>query len=98
LPVHSAYMFGTPRYGDKAAIASLAEPHHTLNAHDLVPTVPPRWLGFADPPQEYLVTGTSLAKLLERPPAAVSDWFRRANRARGIRYHFIERYIRQLAP
>lgn len=96
LPVHSVYSFGMPRYADSTSLSVTPGPFHTLNEHDLVPSLPPTWLGYSDPLHEYLSTSGHWGALGERPAVGVRTWLSRANRGRAIRHHFVERYIRHL--
>jgi hypothetical protein len=51
LSAFSAYTFGMPRYGDRAAVSAIAQgrpPHHIRDRADIVPSVPPKWSGFGD--------------------------------------------------
>jgi hypothetical protein len=54
-PSHSSFTFGMPRYGNDSVLA-LRTPFHTYNENDLVPGLPPSWLGFATVPTEYCAT------------------------------------------
>jgi len=92
LGVHSSYTYGMPRYGNKAAVQVLDGPDHIINQNDLVPNVPPKLLGFSDPRKEHVLIKGNL--LLNHPRS--SSWFGRVHLARGLRHHFIERYIRNL--
>lgn len=44
--VVSAYTFGMPRYANFSAITSYANPYHVFNSKDIVPTFPPKYLGY----------------------------------------------------
>ena len=51
----ACYTFGMPRYGDLSAKALLAQPYHTYNELDAVPTLPPKLLGYVDSANERCV-------------------------------------------
>ena len=44
----SAYTFGMPRYANLSAIAAYKNPYHILNSKDVVPNLPPKYLGYED--------------------------------------------------
>lgn len=64
--VVGAYTFGMPRYGGLGAVCSFAGPYHIYRNRDLVPTVPPRAMGFVDCGREYEVAGDGTVALTER--------------------------------
>jgi hypothetical protein len=55
----SARVFGTPRYADASGywLSQPFLPTHIRRTGDLVPTVPPRWMGYADHPNEFQTSG-----------------------------------------
>ena len=92
----ACYAFGMPRYGNHYAVTHLAHPFHVYNERDLIPAVPPRFLGFADCPDEYCLT--SDRKLL-RPFNKGSGVFRLRGgkvKALGLAQHRMERYIERV--
>jgi hypothetical protein len=94
--VHSSFTFGMPRYGNTDALA-LRTPFHLYNERDAIPTVPPRWFGFSNAAAEYrLSEGRRSIVYGPRAPGGFKSLMRRVNWGRGIRHHFIERYIRRL--
>jgi len=53
----AAYTFGAPRVGDDAFWRTLRTPlHRVVNGRDIVPTVPPRRLGYAHGGAPHLLT------------------------------------------
>jgi hypothetical protein len=97
LAAHASFTYGMPRYGNGDAL-TLRSPFHLYNARDVVPTVPPRVTGFANAVAEYrLEEGRRKVSYGPRPPAGLGSLVSRVWWARGIRHHFIERYIRRLA-
>jgi hypothetical protein len=93
---HSSYTFGMPRYGDRRVMQQLRTPYHVYHVRDLVPGVPPRWLGFESSPKEYRIGHRRVPWLAPQDPQGVRWWLGRLNLGRGVRYHFIERYIHEL--
>lgn len=97
LETQSGYTFGMPRYGGKSAVYSLQNPFHIYNEKDIIPSVPPEWLGFATVPQEYaLGLHGKLSHGMPREKGGVMWLASRAHSLRGVRYHSIERYIRRM--
>ena len=88
LGAHSSYCYGMPRYGDDSATQHLRTPFHMYNSKDVVPTMPPRWLGFSNVPNEHWADGPT--HLLHKVKS------NQRNGWRGVRHHMIERYIRHL--
>lgn len=88
---HSCYTFGMPRYGDSETTCVLRGPNHIYNLHDVIPGVPPKWLGFEDAPQGYRLSGKGKLFLMPQDSQNLSWWM-----SRSIRSHFIERYIHEL--
>ncbi|CAH1074593.1 lipase family protein [Candidatus Nitrotoga sp. 1052] len=89
----ACFAFGMPRYGNRYAVSQLAYPFHVYNERDVVPTIPPRLLGFADSPDEYCLTA---AGRLLRPHEKGGGLFRlRGGRlqALGAKEHKMERYV-----
>ncbi len=93
----SSYTFGAPRYGNTVVCqaSSFGEPpHHVRDRADIVPHVPPKWLGFGDPP---------IALELGEGPQLQLDtvaFLRRTLdtiRLKPVKSHFIEHYRDQLA-
>jgi pimeloyl-ACP methyl ester carboxylesterase len=48
--ITGAYVFGMPRYCDSTALFYIRQPHQICNEFDAVPSMPPRRMGYADPP------------------------------------------------
>ncbi|MCH8098282.1 MAG: lipase family protein [Proteobacteria bacterium] len=96
IDTYSSLTFGMPRYGDVRTVTTLRSPFHIYNDKDIVPIFPPRWIGFADPPIEFRATRKKLIVLAKRERLGLRSLLSRAHLARGIRYHFIERYIRRI--
>jgi hypothetical protein len=96
LPVHSTYTYGMPRYCSLSRATSNPDPIHTLQLNDVVPSLPPAWLSYAESPQEYAISAGRWLPLGKRPPLGFDAWMSRLGGLRGMRSHFIEGYIRLL--
>ncbi|MGR9408061.1 lipase family protein [Rhizobium leguminosarum] len=92
LPVASCYTLGMPRYGDMRAVTSFVEPYHLYNEADIVPTVPPRWLGFDNCYNEFMLDGTSIENVQGREIRNFASWIGSLFSGKGIREHSIELY------
>lgn len=88
---HSSYSFGMPRYGDTGAVECLKSPFHVYNDSDIVPGVPPRWMGFDNAPNEYCLSEGGSLDSMHQNQQGLKWWC-----SRKIRYHFIEHYIERL--
>lgn len=95
-PIHSeiaCYTFGMPRYGDVEAKVMLPQPYHIYNELDAIPTLPPKFLGFADSVNE---------RCLNAIPELISinkkgSFFLRSGKGiatvLGVSDHRMERYV-----
>lgn len=93
LTTHSCYTFGMPRYGNFHAMAHFASPFHIYNQSDIVPTVPPKFLGFDDSPIEYCLTADSEVDGSNVKGSSFSQFIFRLATLKGIREHDMELYI-----
>lgn len=93
----AAYTFGMPRYGDLKAITTLREPYHVYNEMDIVPTVPPKWLGFESCASEFMLDGTSIENIQNRESIKFFSWVYRLASGRGINEHSVELYRERLS-
>jgi len=92
----ACFAFGMPRYGNGYAVTQLAFPFNVYNELDIVPTMPPLSLGFADSPDEYCLTAEG--KLL-RPHKKGVGIVRGGNgrlKILGVADHRMERYMEQV--
>jgi hypothetical protein len=96
LPVHSTYTFGMPRYCDLPQPTSNPSPVHTFQPNDIVPSLPPAWLSYADSPHEYVATHSRWNRIGRRSPSGFDAWTSRLWGFRGVRSHFIESYVKVL--
>lgn len=72
------FSYGAPRVGDKSYVSVLKVKHYRwVNNNDIVPRVPPRWLGYRHMGQEiYLNRHGKISNL--------RSWFRVRDRIRGL--------------
>jgi hypothetical protein len=93
LTTHSCYTFGMPRYGNFHAVQHFASPFHIYNQSDIVPTVPPKSLGFDDCPIEYCLTADGKVDRSNLKGSSFSQFIFRLATLKGIREHDMEIYI-----
>ncbi|WP_422032227.1 lipase family protein [Reyranella sp.] len=87
-----SYTFGMPRYCDFDAMVTFKHPHHLYNDRDIVPSVPPTWLGFENCFDEYRLDGFSIEKMRNRETINFGSWLWRLGNGSGIADHAIEVY------
>lgn len=95
LPV--SYTFGMPRYADINTVVALRTPYHIYNDQDIVPTVPPSWLGYASCMTEFMADGTALEQRSSREAIAFGAWIARLVTGVGVKHHSMELYIDRIA-
>jgi len=88
----ASYTFGMPRYGDMRAVTQCVTPYHLYNDLDVVPTVPPKWLGFENCFSEFKLDGTSLENVQGRESVKFASWLMRLMTGKGTMNHAIEIY------
>jgi predicted lipase len=88
----ASYTFGMPRYGDMRAVTQYATPYHLYNELDIVPTVPPKWLGFENCFSEFKLDGTSLQNVQGRESVRFASWLTRLMTGKGVANHAMEIY------
>lgn len=89
---YSSYTFGMPRYGSVRAVETLRTPYHLYDEVDIVPAVPPRWLGYENCTSEFMLNGIALESMHCRETLRFSKWISRLISGRGIENHNIENY------
>jgi predicted lipase len=72
--IRGCYTFGMPRYGDLHAVANCLEPYHLYNDADIVPTVPPSWMGFHNCFNEYRLDGEGIENVQGRDTLNFLQW------------------------
>ncbi len=96
ITTNSCYTFGMPRYANKNVINRLSTPFHFLNSKDIVPTIPPKWLGYENPHDENVLDGNRINKATNRSSISFFKWATRLVTVKGIRDHSIELYTDRL--
>ncbi|MGO6798370.1 hypothetical protein ACCT24_34975 [Rhizobium ruizarguesonis] len=97
LRTNACYTFGMPRYGDMKAVVAYREPYHLYNELDIVPTVPPRWLGFESCLSEFMLDGTSMENTHARESLKFFSWVSRLLSGKGIANHSMELYRERIS-
>jgi len=95
--LNSAYTFGMPHFGNIKAVKDIGHsPYHVLHLNDVVPTVPPWFLGYANGQDEHPLP---IVDYGNRPKADVPFWKyakglpgRLSGYDRIMWYHCIENY------
>jgi hypothetical protein len=92
LPPTACYTFGMPRYGDVTAISLLRAPFHFYNEADIVPTVPPTFLGFETCLSEYRLNGRSIENTKSREIEKFGQWMLLLASGQKVSEHSMELY------
>ena len=94
----SVCIFGAPRYSDLAGYMTLPSrpPTHVRRRGDVVPTVPPRWLGYVDHPYEFTTDGRPYFDPKARVSFASDSWRWGKFIAKRFRPHLMEAYRGEL--
>ena len=90
---HSCYVFGMPRYGNFHAMEYFASPFHIYNQADIVPTVPPKILGFHDSLIEYCLNSEGKIDQSNIKGNSFAKFVFRLVTLKVIREHDIELYM-----
>lgn len=90
--VRSCYTYGMPRYGNMNAVQR-SSPFHIYNEDDIVPTVPPRSLGFENSINEYRLDGVFIENTSRNENWIFRRWIFSLLSARGIKNHSMELYL-----
>lgn len=96
LATHSCYTFGMPRYGSFHAVEHFANPFHIYNQSDIVPTVPPKFIGFDDSLIEYCLTSEGKIDGANIKGSSFSQFIFRLATLKGIREHDMELYMSRI--
>lgn len=92
----SAYTFGMPRYGNLEAVTEFRQPYHLYNVEDIVPTVPPKWLGFESCLSEFMLDGTRIEARHSRQLVRFAFWIYSLFSLSGIRHHLMGVYLERI--
>ena len=87
-----------PRYGDAQGVTGNRAPHHLIRERDIVPRVPPRWAGYANPPIEYDVHGQRRTRGTEADALSFVGWMANLATATAVKDHRIEGYRKAIDP
>jgi hypothetical protein len=91
LESHSCYTFGTPRYANARGVQVMRGPFQIFDPVDIVPQVPPTWLGYSDFPGTFSVAdGRNAAIPVQR--GAFERWLWSLHAMKPIAHHFMENY------
>lgn len=90
--IFAGYTFGMPRYGDMMAVSQCATPYHLYNELDIVPNVPPKWLGFENCFSEFRLDGTSLENSQRRESVKFASWLMQLVTGKAVANHAMELY------
>ena len=92
-----SYTYGMPRYGNEPMVYQLRSPYCLINENDVVPTVPPKWLDYADAPDRWRLSDNgTLVPASHKIPWLLSA-AKRLYLLRGLSRHRIENYVKFLA-
>lgn len=97
VPFDACYTFGMPRYGDAQAVSRLAQPFMFYNELDVVPSVPPTWLGYESGTSEYMLDGRSIERAPSNDTLSFAAFLTLLATGIGIKHHDIELYRQRLA-
>lgn len=89
------YTFGMPRYANEAALLIGPQPYHLFHSKDLIPTIPPRWLGYADVDTEAAsdAAGALRRGSLRNLVGVVYGWISKRG---AFRHHSMELYVQDV--
>lgn len=87
----SCYSFGMPKYGNKNFIINQSL-YHIYNPMDMVPRLPPTWLGYKETSHEYSLNDLSFERKMSREKVSIAKWVINMLTMRIFRNHGIELY------
>ncbi|RKP44480.1 lipase family protein [Cohnella endophytica] len=90
---NNCYVFGMPRIGNRYATEFEGEHYHILNKLDVIPTLPPKFMGYSNVLKEVYLTGTSIDRILIREKIGTVTWLKQL---KGLSDHRIGEYKRRL--
>ena len=95
-PVLDGYSFGMPRFGDPVATLMFPAITHIYNELDPVPSLPPRMIGYSNPPREVCLSAKPDVIRWANKRKVGGAPRRRSRVAISISDHRIERYLERL--
>jgi hypothetical protein len=96
-PSLSCFTFGMPRYGNILATSLLPQPHHIFNELDWIPTLPPKFLGFADSANERCLNAIPSETIVQSKGNFDLRSIKGIKTVLGVSDHRMERYVERLA-
>ncbi len=92
----AAYTYGMPRYGNLEAMLETPNPFHIFNQKDIFPSVPPKWMGFANPLLERSLDGHSMENITQRDTHSLLKVWSAKSWRQGVKEHSIDLYLDRL--
>lgn len=86
------YTFGMPNFCNEVTLAAIEHPNHILNSQDIVPEVPPSWMGYSHVRNEYSAAGARVTDRQKRFFSHMS-WLYRLITLKGIEAHSLDGYL-----
>jgi hypothetical protein len=93
--IKSCYTFGMPRLANSYAMERFISPFHFYNLNDIVPTLPPKWLGYQNCNLEYLLKDESFSEIHNRKGISIVKLIKIISSS-GMKEHFISLYSHRL--
>jgi|tagenome__1003787_1003787.scaffolds.fasta_scaffold20789427_2 hypothetical protein len=90
------YVFAAPRYSNFSSMLNIENPFNCINDYDVVPRVPPRWLGYANSLAEFDLLGSPYLELEDPRQSTLVEWLRVLAMARFFKNHSMEIYRRKI--
>ena len=97
-PTTSAWIFGTPRYCDSTFHLSCKgkPPVHSVRSQDIVPSVPPKILGYADHPTSFHTNGVPVVSSIRSSGWPYFIWRMSLFLGKRLEPHSMEGYRQQI--
>lgn len=94
----STIALGAPRYCDAAGYfrSGIGPPTHVRRRGDIVPSVPPKWWGYADHPYQFDTSGNPLAEPIHRSGWVHFTWCVSLFLCKGLAPHRVESYRKEM--
>jgi len=96
LSSNACYTFGMPRFGNFAAMQHFNNPFHIYNKDDIVPCVPPKFLGYHDCLMEYCLTDNSQIDHSNVKGSSFMSYMSKLMTRKGIKDHNVEEYTNRI--
>jgi hypothetical protein len=87
-----AYIFGAPRYIGECS-HRIAEPFSIINHGDIVPTIPPTYIGYRDYNRVFDCAGRRLEEVYGDELRSAIGWLSSLATGTGVQNHSIEQYL-----